>query len=59
MVTAPKAGGTCLGKTSRPIWTLVHRNKPDIWGVSDSDPQENPLSTKEGSRPKTRTARSI
>ena len=59
LVTAPKAGGTCLRKTSRPIWTLVNRNKPDIWGVSGSDPQENPLSTKEGSRPKTRTARSI
>lgn len=59
MVTASKAGGTCLRKTSQPIWTLVHRNKPDIRGASGSDPQKNPLSTKEGSRPKTRTARSI
>lgn len=59
LVTASKAGGTRLRKTSHPIWTLVHRNKPDIRGASGSDPQKNPLSTKEGSRPKTGTARSI
>ena len=58
LVTAPKAGGTCLRKTSQPTWTLVHRDKPDILESVAVTPRRTHCQPKKGAGQRSEQPRS-